>query len=87
MRTLHKGPFIRNDEHGFEYYLADGEHILRVYNSRMSVSMYIQHRVSLFYKQELRVQKERCSTWADIVWGFEELAAKKYPRNIMRRGR
>lgn len=87
MRTFHKGPFIKDDEHGFEYYLPDNEHILRVWNHRSGVSMYIIHKVSLQTKQDMRVDKQKCPTWEDIVWGFEELALKKYPRNIMRRGR
>lgn len=87
MKTLHKGHFIRNNANGFEYMLPDGEHMLSVHNYQFGVSLYVIDQFSLKYKQELRVDKRKCPTWEDIVWGFEELAQKKYPRNIMRRGR
>lgn len=87
MKTLHKGPFITNNSHGFEYYLPDGEHILRVSNWTYGVSLHILNRVTLNYPQEMRIDKKKCPQWEDIVWVFEELAQKKYPRNIMRRGR
>lgn len=87
MRTFHRGDFIRNNQHGFGYTLPDGEHSVSVHNYTHGVSLYVIEVKTLNYKQELRVDKRNCPTWEDIVWGFEELALKKYPRNIMRRGR
>lgn len=86
MRTLHKGHFIRNNQYGFEYMLPDGEHMVSVHNYTHGVSLYVIHHYTLKYRQELRLDKRKCPTWEDIVWGFEELAQKNYPHNIMKRG-
>lgn len=82
MRTYHKGVFVRNNANGFEYRLPDEHHNVSVYNYSNSVVCYVINTIDLKYKEEIRIDKNRCPTWEDIVWGFEELANKKYGRVV-----
>lgn len=82
MNLFHKGQFIIRNEHQVSYMLPDGKHQVNMWFYERSVILDVMERLSCRNKQTMNVHKERCPTWENIVWGFEELAHKKYSKDM-----
>jgi hypothetical protein len=75
---------MRN-EHQVSYVLPDGIHQVNMWFYERSVILDVMERLSCRTKQTINIHKDRCPTWRDVVWAFEELAAKKYKDDRIRR--
>jgi hypothetical protein len=87
MNLFHKGPFIMRNEHQVSYRLPQARYQVNLWFYERSVICDVLDTTTFNTMQTMNIHKDRCPTWKDIVWGFEELAAKKYALDVMQRRR
>jgi len=67
--------------------LPDKQHMVDIYVYSQMVRCAVLRKKDYHTMQEITVRFDKCPTWTDIVWGFTELAQKKYAADVFERAR